>query len=114
MDNNKEIGKLNLTISPDALKEVVASGRVLELAQKISSLAADQIASQLVNQVTSGALKDGLKSGVGVGVSFIFDEGDFGTPGPRPHFGIIRLSETLGTTVLRRLSAEAGSGGAGD
>jgi hypothetical protein len=110
MDNNKEIGKLNLTISPDALKEVVASGRVLELAQKVSSLAADQIASQLVNQVASGALKDGLKTGVGVGVSFIFDEGDFGTPGPRPHFGIIRLSEAVGSTALRRVAAEVAVG----
>ena len=113
MENNKEIGKLNLTISPDALKEVVASGRVLELAEKVSNLAAEQIASQLVNQIASGALRDGLKTGVGANVSFIFDEGDFGTPGPKPHFGVIRLPEGLGNTVLRRIAAEAG-GGAGN
>jgi len=107
MENNKEIGKLSLTISPDALKEVVASGRLLELADTISNLAAAQIQSQLVNQVASGALKDGLKAGASVGVSFIFDEGDFGTPGPRPHFGIIKLSDALGTTVLRRIATEA-------
>ena len=110
MENSKEIGKLSLTISPDALKEVVASGRVLELAQRVSSLAAEQIASELVNQIASGALKDGLKSGVGVGVSFIFDEGDFGTPRPRPHFGVVNLAQVTEVTALRQV-AEAAAGG---
>jgi hypothetical protein len=45
-----------------------------------------------------------------VGVSFIFDEGDFGTPSPHPHFGIIRLSEVLGSSALRRVAAEVAVG----
>jgi hypothetical protein len=109
MENNKEIGKLSLNISPEALREIVASGRVLELAHKVSNLAADQIASDLVNQIASGALKDGLKSGASVGVAFIFDEGDFGTPGPRPNFGIVRLREAISGSALRRV-AEVGVG----
>ncbi len=108
MENNKEIGKLSLTISPDALKEVVASGRVLELAQRVSSLAAEQIASELVNQIASGALKDGLKSGVGGGVSFIFDEGAFGTPRPRPPFGVVNLAQVTEVTALRQVAEAAG------
>ncbi len=110
MENNREIGKLSLTISPEALKEVVASGRVLELAQRVSSLASEQIASELVNQIASGALKDGLKSAVGVGVSFIFDEGDYGTPRPRPHFGVVNLAQAAEVTALRHVAAEAAAG----
>lgn len=113
MENNKEIGKLSLTIAPEALREIVSSGRVLELAEKVSALAADQIASQIVNQVASGALKDGLKSGAGVGVSFIFDEGDFGTHPPRPHFGVVNLTG-LASTTLRRVAEGGISAGAGD
>jgi hypothetical protein len=102
---NKEVGKFTLTISPDALRTVIGSGRLLELAETLSKEAAAQISSQLVEQVASAALKqDGLKSGVSAGVSFIFEGGDFATLPPRPHFGVVRIDEAVQAGLLRQIA----------
>jgi len=102
---NKEIGKITLTVAPEALRNVIGSGRLLELAQKLGQEAAAQITSQLVEQVAAAALKpDGLKGGASAAVSFIFDGGDFGTVPPRPHFGVVRIDEGLQGGILRQVA----------
>lgn len=101
---NKEVGKFTLTIAPEALRSIIASGRLLELADTITKQAAAQISSQLVDQVASAALKpDGLKGGATASASFIFDGGDFGTVPPRPHWGVVRIDETQ-QTLLRQVA----------
>lgn len=107
-----EIGKLTLSIAPDTLRSIIASGRLLELADTMAKEAAAQISAQIVDRVASEALKpEGLSSGVAVGFSFIFDGGDFGTVPPRPHWGVVRLDE-IAAGPLRRL-ATGTTGGAG-
>lgn len=102
---NKEVGKLTLTISPDALRAVIGNGRLLELADALSKEAAAQISAQLVEQVATAALKqEGLKTGASANVSFIFEGGDFGTVPPRPHFGVVRIDESLRATPLRQVA----------
>src|SRR5262249_10968279 len=102
----QEIGNLKLNIAPDMLHSIIASGRVLELADAMAKEAAAWISSQIVDQIASAALKtEGLKSGVGASVSFIFEGGDFGTVPPRPKWGVVRLDELAGASVLRRLAA---------
>ncbi len=89
---NKQIAKLSLTVEPDALREIISSGRLLEFASTAAAEAAAQINAQLVQRVAEAALKpDGLKSGVSVDVAYrtvmIDGEPGFGTgvPGhPRP------------------------------
>jgi hypothetical protein len=108
---NKELGKLSVSITPEALRSIIADGRLLELADKIATEASAQISAQLVEQVASEALKpDGLKTGVTANVSFIFEGGDFGTVPPRPKHGVIGLGE-LSQGALRRLAAPQASGG---
>jgi hypothetical protein len=102
---NKELGKLTLTITPDALRTVISSGRVLELAETLGREAAAQISAQLVDQVATAALKpDGLKAGASANVSFIFDGGDFGTHPPRPHWGVVQIDEGAQAGVLRQVA----------
>ena len=101
----QEVGKFTLTISPEALRTVVGSGRLLELAETLSREAAAQISAQLVEQVAAAALKpDGLKNGASTNVSFIFDGGDFGTVPPRPHFGVVRIDEAVQSGLLREVA----------
>lgn len=108
---NKELGNLSVKIEPEALRSIIADGRMLELADKIATEAAAQISAQLVEQVASEALKpEGLKTGVTAKVSFIFDGGDFGTVPPRPKHGVIGLGE-VSRSPLRRLAAPEAGGG---
>jgi hypothetical protein len=101
----KEIGKFTLNISPEALRSVIGSGRLLELAETLSREAATQISAQLIDQVATAALKpEGLKGGASAGVSFIFDGGDFGTVPPRPHFGVTRIDEVSQAGILRQIA----------
>jgi hypothetical protein len=89
---NREVGKLTLNIDPEALRSIIGSGRLLELADTLSKEAAAQISAQLVEQVAGAALKpEGLKTGASVGVTYIFDGGDFGTRPPRPHWGVVQI-----------------------
>jgi regulator of protease activity HflC (stomatin/prohibitin superfamily) len=106
-----EIGRLTLSIAPDTLRSIIASGRLLELADTIAKEAAAQISAQLVGQVASEALKtEGLSSGVAAGVSFIFDGGDFGTVPPRPKWGVVRLDEIAGSPLQRLATGATISG----
>jgi hypothetical protein len=105
-----EIGKLTLTITPEALRSIIEGGRLLELAGTVANEAAEQIAAQLVDHVAAAAVKGDLgKAGASAGVSFIFDGGDFGTVPPRPHWGVINLDQ-LRAGGLQRFAAAAGGG----
>jgi hypothetical protein len=102
---NREVGKLTLNISPDALRTAIASGRLLELAATLGHEAAEQIPAQLVEQVAAAALKpEGLKAGASLNVSYIFDGGDFGTVPPRPHFGVVQIDQGAQAGVLRQIA----------
>ena len=104
MEHN-ELGKLTLSISSEALRNVISSGRLMELAATLSREAASQISAQLVDQVAAAALKpEGLKAGATANVSFIFDGGDFGTVPPRPHFGVVSIDEGLQVGALRQFA----------
>jgi hypothetical protein len=108
----KEIGTLNLSVHPDALRIAIESGRLLELADTVAREAALQIASQLVQHVADAALKpELLKSGATASVSYVFEEGDFGTVPPRPHFGVVNLEGLAGTlrSPLTRVAASSSS-----
>lgn len=90
------IGRLTLDVEPDALKQVIASGRLLEFAATMANQAAAQISAQLVDKVASMAV--GGSSGAGVSASFVLEGGDFGTIPPRPKFGagpIVRFESIL-------------------
>jgi hypothetical protein len=107
----KEIGKLSLTISPEALRTVIESGRLLELADTLATEAAAQISAQLIDQVATSALKgDQMKSGATAGVSFIFEGGEFGTVPPLPHWGVVNLNQFRGNTLQRVATATARGG----
>ena len=109
----KEIGNLSLTVQPEALRNAIESGRLLELADTISKEAALQISAQLVQRVAEAALKpEALKSGVGASVSFVFEEGDFGTVPHRPHWGVVNL-ESIAAAIATPLTRLAGAGAAG-
>ena len=109
----REIGNLTLAIQPEALRNAIESGRLLELADTVSREAALQISAQLVQHVAEAALKpELLKAGASASVSFVFEEGDFGTVPHRPHFGVVNLENiaaTLGSPLSR--IARAASGG---
>jgi hypothetical protein len=103
-----ELGTLSLTIKPEALRSIIASGRLLELAGKVATEAAAQISAQLVEHVASAALQpEALKVGASANVSFIFEGGDFGTKPPRPHWGVVSL-EGVSETLLRRATTAGG------
>jgi hypothetical protein len=104
----KEIGKLTLTISPEALRSIIEGGRLLELADTVAKEAAAQISSQLIEQVAAAALKGDLaKSGSGASAAFIFDGGDFGTVPPRPRWGVVNLDQFRGGLLSRGAAAGA-------
>jgi hypothetical protein len=93
-NKDKEIATLKLTVDPNALQEIISSGRLLEFANTAAAQAAAHINAQLVQHVAEGALKqESLKGGVSVDVSYrsvlVDGEPGFGThpPGPRhpPH-----------------------------
>ncbi len=103
-----EVGSLTLTIKPEALRAIIGSGRLLELAGKVATEAAAQISSQLVEHVASAALQnDGLKGGASANVSFVFEGGDFGTRPPRPHWGVVSLTGVTETPLRRVATATA-------
>lgn len=110
---SREIGNLSLSIQPEALRNAIESGRLLELADTVSREAALQISAQLVQHVADAALKpELLKSGASASVSFVFEEGDFGTVPHRPHFGVVNVSNILNvlTNPLSRLAGAASVG----
>jgi hypothetical protein len=100
----RELGKLTLDIDGDALRDVIASGRLLELADTVATEAAAQISAQIVESVAEAALSGGLQ-GASAGVAFIFDGGDFGTVPPRPKRGIFQ-HDLVSRLALRRVANE--------
>lgn len=105
-ETTKEVGKFVLTIEPEALRSIVASGRLLELADTLAREAAIQIAAQIVEQVAAAALEPNrLQSGASASTTFIFDGGDFGTVPPRPKWGVGPIRDILSSSALRQVVA---------
>jgi hypothetical protein len=100
----KEIGKLTISVAPEALHEIVASGRLLEFAAKMASEAAAQISAQIVDQVASAALNKGGIVAATISANYVFDGGDFGTVPHRPHFGVGPIGQVQG--ALQRLATQ--------
>ncbi|HKV42295.1 MAG TPA: hypothetical protein VJX67_24035 [Blastocatellia bacterium] len=85
---HKEIGKLTLTVEPEALRTIISSGRLLEFVETAGKQAAAQIASQLVQQVGEAAVSAReLKTGASVGFAYVAFDGDpgFGNVPHLPH-----------------------------
>jgi hypothetical protein len=97
----KELGKLSLTIEPEALKSVIADGRLLEFANALATEAAAQIASQIVDQVAAGAVAGG-SGGASASVAF-FDGGDYYTIPPRPKWGVFQI-DRFSRAALQQLA----------
>jgi hypothetical protein len=113
---NKEIGKLTFKIEPDALRDIIGSGRLTEFAGKAAAHAAFQVNAQVVDLVSKAALEKGtIANGISVSFSTIFEDGDFGTTGghgphgPVPHVGIAFGGDTpLSQVVNIRSTQQAG------
>ena len=104
MAKQREIGKLTFHIEPEALKEIIGSGRLTEFANKAAAHAAFQVNAQVVDLVSKAALDKGtIANGISVSFSTVFEDGDFGTTGgprgPRPHLGI-----AVGGTALSHVA----------
>lgn len=100
-----ELGRLSYEVSPEALKTIVESGRLLEFANTVAASAASEIHAQIVDQVSRAAL-DGSSHGAGVsvGAANVFEGGDFGTVpkgprGPRPKVGVLFGGNALSHVV---------------
>lgn len=109
---HKELGKLSYEISPEALKSIVESGRLLEFANTVAASAASEIHAQIVDQVSRAAIGGAsLGNGISIGASNVFEGGDFGTvprgpKGPRPKLGVIfggnALSHVVDVAAIRQ------------
>src|SRR5690348_18328533 len=75
----KPIGKLNFDIAPEALKEIISSGRLSEFVAAAAAQAAEHISAQIVDNVAAAAVSPGNISGAKVNVDFVFEGGDFGS-----------------------------------
>jgi dTDP-4-dehydrorhamnose reductase len=100
----KEIGKLNVSISAEALQEVISSGRVLEMTAKMAREAAAQISAQIVDHIAKAAANKGGLQAASVSAAFVFDGGDFGTVPHRPHWGVGPIGGIENT--LQRFAAQ--------
>jgi hypothetical protein len=82
---NKKIGTLKFTVEPKALREIVASGRLLEFATTAAAAASSQITAQLVQQVSQGASHPTEGGGAHVEIRYIEMEGGmYGNGGHHP------------------------------
>ena len=103
--NREELGRLSYEVSPQALKQIVESGRVLEFANTVAASAAAEIHAQIVDQISRAAIGGGSTSaGISVGAANVFEGGDFGTVpkgprGPRPKIGVLFDSSALSHVV---------------
>ena len=96
---SREIGKLTLDLDSDAVKRVIADGRLMELAATMGAEASAQISAQIVDRVAEIAAGGG---GGGVSATFVIEGGDFGTVPPIPKFGIGRIRFE---SLLQRVAA---------
>ena len=76
---HSELGRLTYAVSPEGLKQIVESGRLLEFANTVAASAAAEIHAQIVDQVSRAAVGGGLKGGISVDAVNVFEGGDFGT-----------------------------------
>ena len=100
----EELGRLTYEISPEALKEIVESGRVLEFANTVAASAAAEIHAQIVDQLSRAAIGNGASAGISVGAVNVFEGGDFGTvpkgpKGPRPKIGVVFTGNALSHVI---------------
>lgn len=91
---NAELGRLTYEVSPEGLKRIVETGRLMEFANTVAASAAAEIHAQIVDQISRAALGKGLSGGLSVGSANVFEGGDFGTvpigpKGPRPKVSIL-------------------------
>jgi hypothetical protein len=95
----KHIGDVTFKINPDALTEIISTGRLSEFAAVAAAQAASQISAQIVDHVAAAALDPKkLASAAEIGFSYVVLEGgDYATPGPKgplgphPHGGVLVL-----------------------
>ncbi len=102
--NRDELGRLSYEISPEALKTIVESGRVLEFANTVAASAASEIHAQIVDQISRAAIGGSAGAGISVGSVNVFEGGDFGTvpkgpKGPRPKVAVLFDSNALSHVV---------------
>lgn len=102
----KELGRLTYEISPEALKQIVATGKVFEFANTVAASAASEIHAQIVDQIAQAAVGNGGGRGVSVGAVNVFEGGDFGTVpigpggiGPRPKLSVLFGGNALSHVV---------------
>ncbi len=102
----KHIGDVSFKINPDALKEIISAGRLSEFASVAAAQAASQIASQIVDHVASAALEPSKLTGAAeLKFGYVFEGGDFGTPGPkgphgpRPGGGVVVLQSFMQRSI---------------
>jgi hypothetical protein len=108
---SNEIGKFTFEVAPEALRQIVSTGRLAEFAAKAAAHAAFQVNAQVVDLVSKTAIDKGLAGkGISGGFTTIFDGGDFGTTGghhgPIPHHGVV-----FGSTALSQVLATTARGG---
>ena len=107
--NTKHIGDVTFKIEPDILKEIISSGRLSEFATVAAAQAASQISAQIVDHVAAAALEPKkLASAAEVRFSYVFEDGDFGTPGPKGPFGPHGPRPGGGLLVLQNFMQRAG------
>lgn len=106
-----EIGKLTFNIQPEALREIISSGRLTEFASKAAAHAAFQVNAQVVDLVSKAALDKGtIANGISVSFSTVFEDGDFGVGGghgPIPHLGVVIGDSPLTQVVTVRATQES-------
>jgi hypothetical protein len=102
----KELGRLTYEVSPEALREIVKSGKLFEFANTVAASAASEIHAQLVDQIAQAAIGAGAGGGISVGAVNVFEGGDFGTvpigpggPGPRPKLSVLFGGSALSHVV---------------
>ena len=60
---NDPIAKFSFDVNPEALRQIISNGKLLEFADAVSKKAAEQITHQLVQHVAEAGLKtDGLSA----------------------------------------------------
>jgi len=110
-----ELGRLSYEVSQESLREIVASGKVLEFANTVAASAASEIHAQLVDQIARAAIDGSASNGLSVAAINVFEGGDFGTvpvgpgpKGPRPKvsvlFGGNALSHVVDIAEIRNIA----------
>jgi len=102
---SEDLGRLSYEVSPQALKTIVESGRLLEFANTVAASAAAEIHAQIVDQVSRAAVSGAaMRNGVSVAAANVFEGGDFGTvpkgpKGPRPKISVLFGGNALSHVV---------------